>query len=917
MRKLPLALACALVLGSSNAFAIGLGELQTQSYLNQPLRAVIPITDVRPGELDALSVKIGDEAQFARHGYSLFSVYGRVKLQVVGGGYPHILLTSDAPVRDPALGLVLVVDNGNARLERAVSILLDPEGYRPAAVAKTAAAGAPSGAAAAGQSLSIPSYAAGSAASSRRAAAKPMPMPDGGDYTVVSGDTAYGIASRVKPDGVGVQQTIDMILQSNPHAFANPSDASTLLAGKTLKIPNAQVMRQARTPAAPVSKPSQGGAAPATAAPATSAAPSAEPRLDIVQPTAPTTPSVPAVVAPVVGEVVSGVGAAANAPVVSPSGAPQTALIPAEVQEQIEATKVENERLTGLLASQDERLQKMEELLRLNEGLIKELEQKLSAAAPAPVAPVAAPVESAAPWWSTWVMGLGAVLAAVLAYAAGSRRRAKDEPAKQAEARPPVVTLDKREEATVVAPVPEPAVVVPASTAAVAAAATAASSAVIPDSADPVKAALEEADVMQAYGLHDRAIQVLSDALLQQPGNALLMARRVRAMHEAGDAEGFLREAEAFRDQHPMDEALWADIRALGEAHYASSSLFAAGSSATGGDEALWRKPESTPAPAPAQDETLDLILPLEGLDLGTPEAALNDLLSAPKPAQGQAAEMDVSSLDLDLPLELPPVTSLGEKQDTVGSSPQAQEQVAEEWAPLELPTDDKALAAWGLKDAPGVGAASPAPSAEPESLGDISADDLATLGIDFAQDLDLSSAASSDLQTFDLEFAEAQPEAAPPEKAVPSLDLDFIPSPLPDAVQLESVPEVTETALSVPELEPLELPSLTLEETPAQEMAPLSQEIEPVISEIDALAPLELPTEAPSVAPGSSLQGETPLTLGGMVSEHEVKLDIASAYIDMGDLQGAREMLQEVLASDCDELLRDRAQNMLAQLSV
>ena len=658
MRKLPLALACALIFGSSSAFAIGLGELQTQSNLNQPLRAMIPITDVRPGDVDALSVKIGDEAQFARHGYSLMSIYGRIKLQIVGGQRPHILLTSDAPVRDPVVGLVLEVEGPSGTLERAVSILLDPEGYTPMAVVKS-----PSARASAREAQSSVPMASAERVPTRRRPAplQTVPMTDGGDYTAVSGDTAYGIAMRVKPDGVSLQQTIDTILHNNPQAFADPADAGTLLAGKTLTIPNAQVMRQTIATAK-----SRSGEAVSSQAAANADATQA--RLDIVQPvvqpSSPSTVSVPAVVAPVLGEVVSGAttGAPVTPSVSDGQTVPPTLAIPAEIQEQIEAGKVENERLTGLLASQDQRLQKMEELLRLNEALIKDMEQKLKATPAAPAVPVAAPVEAAAPWWSFGLMGLGALLAAVLAYVVGSRRHAKDEPATEVEQPVSSVVLEKT---------PEPTVAAPAVAAPVAAAAVVAAD-VIEDSADPVKAALEEADVMQAYGLHDRAIQVLSDALQAQPGHAVLMARRARAMHEAGDADGFLREVQAFREQNPGNEAQWAELQALGAAHYPASPLFAAaGGAGLAAAASPWAQPSVVPVVE--TDDTSALIQPLDGLDLGAPEDALNEFLNSQHTTQPSTDELDASALDLGMPpleLDLPSPSTLEKPADEAVYAP-------------------------------------------------------------------------------------------------------------------------------------------------------------------------------------------------------------------------------------------------------
>lgn len=873
MRKLPLALACALIFGSSSAFAMGLGELQTQSNLNQPLRAMIPITDVRPGDLDTLSVKIGDEAQFTRHGYSLISVYGRIKLQIVGGQRPHILLTSDSPVRDPVLGLVLEIDGPSGTIERAVSIMLDPEGYTPMAVVGSAAGRASAQEAVSDAQPRDRIYTAKKASTRRAAPVQSVSMPDGGDYTAVSGDTAYGIALRVKPQGVSLQQTIDTILQNNPHAFANPDDAGTLLAGKTLTIPNAQAMRQARQATAPLTavgeKSTRAEATPASQA-ATGVA-AQEPRLDIVQPTTPAVMSAPVVVAPVVGEVVSGTAGAPASSVTDAGGqgASQSAAIPAEVQEQIEASKVENERLTGLLASQDQRLQKMEELLRLNETLIKEMEKKLHAAPAVPVAPVEVPVEAAAPWWSYGLMGLGALIAALLAYVAGSRRRPTDAPVKVAEQPAPRVDLEKPVEAAIAAP----AVVAPV------VAAAAASADGVGEKQDPIKAALEESDVMQAYGLHDRAIQVLTDALQVHPGDAALMARRARIMHEAGDSEGFLREAQAFREQHPGDEVRWAELRALGEAHYPASPLFGAAAASLVTEPSPWAQPA---AAFSENDEASALTQPLESLDLGAPDAALNELLSSQHETQQSAVGLDMPPLELDLPAVANLAKSPDETTYTLDAGGSGNvEDFFKEFAPLDLPSVGEVTPVSSLEDGLVVGNGQ-----------NISADDLAMLGIDL-QGVDAA-----------LPLVSLGEQAAEPEFAE-------------DTQTLQPEPEPFELSL--------DLTSSLVESVP--DTSALSLELEPAPAAVDdrsAIEPLELPLELSMpeslAAPTLGLQEEMPVDAampsGDMANEHEVKLDIASAYMDMGDSSGAREMLEEILASNCDELLKDRASQMLARLT-
>ena len=67
-RPLQLSLAIALALGATNAFALGLGAIQVQSGLNQPLLAEIPIIQSSPGEAEGLIVQLASTEDFERVG---------------------------------------------------------------------------------------------------------------------------------------------------------------------------------------------------------------------------------------------------------------------------------------------------------------------------------------------------------------------------------------------------------------------------------------------------------------------------------------------------------------------------------------------------------------------------------------------------------------------------------------------------------------------------------------------------------------------------------------------------------------------------------------------------------------------------------------------------------------------------------
>ncbi len=90
-------------------------------------------------------------------------------------------------------------------------------------------------------------------ASSRRAApstssAAPSTGSSSGDYLVQSGDTAMSIARANKPDGVSLEQMLAALYRDNPQAFSG--NVNRLLAGATLRIPDAPAAQAIDAPEA-------------------------------------------------------------------------------------------------------------------------------------------------------------------------------------------------------------------------------------------------------------------------------------------------------------------------------------------------------------------------------------------------------------------------------------------------------------------------------------------------------------------------------------------------------------------------------------------------------------------------------------------------------------------------------------------
>lgn len=131
--SLKLTLAVALALGSTNALALGLGMIQVKSGLNEPLVAEIPVTG-GPDETASVSVALAAAADFERVGLSRSRILVPLEFAVATGakGNAVIKVTTKEPVRDPFLDFLIEVNWAKGKLLREYTVLLDPPTMAPA-----------------------------------------------------------------------------------------------------------------------------------------------------------------------------------------------------------------------------------------------------------------------------------------------------------------------------------------------------------------------------------------------------------------------------------------------------------------------------------------------------------------------------------------------------------------------------------------------------------------------------------------------------------------------------------------------------------------------------------------------------------------------------------------------------------------
>ncbi|MGB3046447.1 type IV pilus assembly protein FimV, partial [Dokdonella sp.] len=258
-RPLQLSLAIALALGATNAFALGLGAIQVQSGLNQPLLAEIPIIQSSPGEAEGLIVQLASTEDFERVGMNRATIGVPVDFSLGKNarGEPVIKVTSKEIVREPFIGMLLEANWPKGRLLREYTILLDPPVMAPAIKGSSAVAVAarepersstealPSSKPATPRPAPAAAVPTKPAVAAGKPASPPPPATSraatGSEYgPVAAGETLGQIARATRPDdAVSINQMMVALLKNNPQAFFK-DNVNALKRGAVLRIPSAE-----------------------------------------------------------------------------------------------------------------------------------------------------------------------------------------------------------------------------------------------------------------------------------------------------------------------------------------------------------------------------------------------------------------------------------------------------------------------------------------------------------------------------------------------------------------------------------------------------------------------------------------------------------------------------------------------------
>lgn len=254
--------AAALWLVMPDAWALGLGRLAVQSSLGESLRAEIDITSLTPEEASNLRVRVAPPEAYRTAGVDYNSVLPgtTATLERRPDGRPYLRLTSDRAVQEPFVDVILEINWSTGRLVREYTLLFDPptrtQAQAPAPAPATPAIITPA---------PSPAPVAAAPAPARPAERRPVPprapstdtppspatagapaAPSGADsadeYRVRPGDTLSRIAGRTQRPGVSLDQMLVSLYRGNPQAFIG-DNMNRLRSGVVLSVPSAETAK--------------------------------------------------------------------------------------------------------------------------------------------------------------------------------------------------------------------------------------------------------------------------------------------------------------------------------------------------------------------------------------------------------------------------------------------------------------------------------------------------------------------------------------------------------------------------------------------------------------------------------------------------------------------------------------------------
>lgn len=241
------------LLWASGAGATGMGKLTVLSSLGQPLRAEIEITSPNREEISTLAPKLASADAFRQANIDFNPALQSLRFNVEPRGNGYVIkVTSSQAMNEPFVDMLLEVTASNSKILREYTFLLDPAELRnsqspqvanPSPVAGSSVVSTRSQPAAEATAAPVQTQPAGQPAGRNAVQSAPASSKTvaATEYKVKQGDTLGKIANQYRSEGLSLDEVLVSLYKSNPDAFVG-KNMNRLKAGQILAVPNAAEM---------------------------------------------------------------------------------------------------------------------------------------------------------------------------------------------------------------------------------------------------------------------------------------------------------------------------------------------------------------------------------------------------------------------------------------------------------------------------------------------------------------------------------------------------------------------------------------------------------------------------------------------------------------------------------------------------
>ncbi|MGQ5523692.1 FimV/HubP family polar landmark protein [Chitinimonas sp. PSY-7] len=230
--------------------AAGLGRLNVLSGLGQPLRAEIDLVAVQPSEVESLRAALASPEAYreAQIDFPPTSLGLRFNLEKRSGGQYYIAVNSAQSVNEPFLDFLLELKWEGGRVLREYTALLDPVGYNATTSPASRPTTSSSEVGETSPKFPLPKPMVGTRSSSKAetrsqesGSGESASNTSGSTHTVKQGDTLAGIARENAVEGVSLEQMLVGLYRANQDAF-DGKNMNRLKKGRILSVPDKETL---------------------------------------------------------------------------------------------------------------------------------------------------------------------------------------------------------------------------------------------------------------------------------------------------------------------------------------------------------------------------------------------------------------------------------------------------------------------------------------------------------------------------------------------------------------------------------------------------------------------------------------------------------------------------------------------------